>query len=95
MKVFIRKEAERDISDAYRWYLNQSPMSAEHFLQSVDQLLKQLRYFPQSYPILNKHTRKASLRRFPYNVYYCVHGEDVEVHAVFHQKRQTLPQLIR
>ena len=64
--VIIRGLAERDLEEASGWYdLQRMGLGAE-FLDAVTELIRRLAENPASYPVVNKETRRAVLRRFPY-----------------------------
>jgi len=95
MKLLIRREAEQDIHSAHAWYQQQSPRAARRFLKAIDHTLERVVQFPQAFPLVGGTTRRALLERFPYAVYFCENENRVEVHAVFQQRRQVQPRLIR
>ena len=85
--VVIRPEAEADLAEAYQWYEEKRPGLGERWLLSVEAALSAIQRFPESFPVVHQHVRRALLRRFPYGVFYVVEGSAVVVLAVFHCQR--------
>ena len=61
----FRPAAAADVEDAYRWYENQRAGLGEEFLTAVGVVVEFLAEYPESSPIVYRHTRRANLRRFP------------------------------
>jgi plasmid stabilization system protein ParE len=87
LSVVIRPEAEADLAEAYQWYEEKRPGLGERWLLSVEAALSAIQRFPESFPVVHQHVRRALLRRFPYGVFYVVEGSAVVVLAVFHCRR--------
>lgn len=85
--IFLRPEAEADVSEAFAWYETQSRGLGSHFLLCVEAALSQIRRHPESAPVVHRHVRRALLRRFPYGVFYVLEDARIIVVAVFHAKR--------
>ena len=66
----VRGEAERDIDEAYRWYVERGHGLGEEFLRALDAALQSIRRHPQAYPTVFEDIRRALLRKFPYGVFY-------------------------
>ena len=86
-EISIREEARNDLAEAFDWYEEQRLGLGYEFLISVEEALTQLRRFPQSAPYVLQNVRRASLRRFPYGVFYMLEDDAVVVLAVMHAKR--------
>lgn len=89
MKIILRPEAERDLTNTYLWYEEQSPGLGVDFIRSVDACLSSLERFPLASPRIHKRVRRMFLRRFPYGVFYAIHKQHIIVLAVFHFRRDT------
>ena len=85
--MFVRHEAEKDISTAYVWYEKQRPGLGDDFLLCIEAVLDAIRTNPHQYAIVHKQVRRALLRRFPHAVFYFDNGTDISVIAVFHCSR--------
>lgn len=95
MKILIRKEAEQDIYSARAWYQQQSPLAARQLLETLNHTLVRIADFPNAFPQVEGHTRRAILGRFPYTIYFREKDGLMEVHAAFHQRRKPQSRLIR
>ncbi len=83
----ILPEAKRDIEKAFRHYRNLSIELGEAFTDRLEYCLNKIRDNPHTYGILRKSAKAATLKRFPYVVYFQVTTEIVRVVAVLHAKR--------
>ena len=90
-RLIIRKGAEDDIRDAYRWYNNQRPGLGSEFVREVRSLLPVIREQPEIYAAVEPPFRRALLERFPYAIFFKADEERVEVIACFHQRREPEP----
>ncbi|MYM95641.1 type II toxin-antitoxin system RelE/ParE family toxin [Duganella vulcania] len=95
--VVIRPRAAADFEASYDYYARvASPSVAENFsndFQSVCDLIASLpeigsRRFAHLFP--GKNLRSWSLHRFPVRVFYLVHGKQVEIVAIEHERREPL-----
>ena len=90
MKVRLDPAAREELHGARLWYEEQSPLSAAAFIQEVDTTVSRIGEAPLLYPLAEHGTRRAILRRFPFNVFYRVGGDEIVILAVAHQKRRPL-----
>ena len=92
-RVIVRPLAERDLLDAKTWYDQRRPGLGSEFLDTFDELRDRLERTPLIYPAVYRGLRRAVLRRFPYLVYFALHGQTVSVIACLHAARD--PEVIR
>ncbi len=83
----IRPEAEADLADAQRWYEERREGLGDDFLLCIEETLDRIRRNPEIYPLVHKDARRATVRRFPYGVFYRAIGRDIIVLGVFHGRR--------
>ena len=57
------------------------------FLEVFDLLLQRMQQSPLQFPVIRKSIRKATVRDFPYNVYFRLYKNQIVVLAILHQKR--------
>ncbi len=57
------------------------------FIAAVSATLRAVVEEPLQFPVAHRDTRRALLRRFPYNLYFRIHGKVVVVIAVQHGRR--------
>ncbi|HYX25575.1 MAG TPA: type II toxin-antitoxin system RelE/ParE family toxin [Thermoanaerobaculia bacterium] len=87
MSLILRAAVERDLDEAASWYEERQPGLREAFLEVVEDTLKRIEENPRLYPVLRLDIRRASLRRFPYGIYYALIEGDIHVLAVVHDAR--------
>jgi plasmid stabilization system protein ParE len=81
-QVVFRPEAEDEVLEARAWYDGRRTGLGKEFAQAIDETVHRIVEHPLAYPRAHRDTRRAVLSRFPYAVYYRVHGEDIVVQAV-------------
>ena len=87
MSLTIRPEAQEDISEAFDWYEDRTPGLGSEFLRSVRACLAQIERTPELFPESFEDTRRASVRRFPYGVFFTADKHVSIIHAVYHVRR--------
>ena len=85
--VRLRRRALADVGAIRRWYRGIDPSLEDRFVIELNETLDRMRQIPLAYQVIYRNTRRISLRKFPYNVYYLVQDPKVVVLAVLHQKR--------
>jgi plasmid stabilization system protein ParE len=86
-EMLIRKEAEHDIDDAFRWYEQKRPGLGSDFLLCVEEGLARISRDPAMYPLVHKDVRRTFIRRFTYGIFYFVDERSIVVLAVSHAHR--------
>lgn len=85
--VRLRNKALGDIRQIRTWYRRIDPDLENRFVTALNQALDQIQDFPFAYQVLYRNTRRISLKKFPYGVYYLVQESRIIVVAVIHHKR--------
>lgn len=87
--VSLRADAQRDFYRALAYYDAEAPHETERFVNEFFAVARRLTDFPYSSPELRRGARRASLRVFPYQLWYRVNDEArvVEIIAVFHHRQ--------
>ena len=88
MPVRFHPAARRELREAKLWYEERSPLSAAAFAREVAAAVSRLAEAPMRYPQAEHGTRRISLDRFPYTIFYRVGVEETIIVAVAHQKRR-------
>ena len=88
MTVRFHPAARRELQEARLWYDERSPLSAAAFAQEVAAAVSRLAEAPMRYPQAEHGTRRITLDRFPYTIFYRAGVEETVVVAVAHQKRR-------
>lgn len=85
-RLVITDEAELDIAEAYRWYEEQAGLGRT-FLDAVGIQLGMIQSHPFACAAIAYEVRRSVIRRFPYNLYYAVNGEFIDILAIWHGSR--------
>jgi plasmid stabilization system protein ParE len=87
MPVLLRPAAAADVEEAFHWYERQRAGLGNEFLAAVQSALDDIVAHPTQYPVIHRDTRRALIHRFPYGIFYRVHGDAVIVVACMHGRR--------
>jgi plasmid stabilization system protein ParE len=82
--VVYLPEARDDIDAAYAAYEQRQAGLGDRFLDALRDRLDAIRAMPELYGVVPRDIRAATLRRFPYVVYYRFDAGTVVVIAVRH-----------
>lgn len=87
MKLIILPEAENDLKDALVFYNDQLPKLGDQFYKEVLTAFDVILLFPAGWSKVGEHTRKFTLKRFPYLVLYIVEKDAIIITSIAHQHR--------
>ena len=87
LPVAFRNEAMRELVDAFEWYESERAGLGDEFLTAVASAIRTIRRTPGRFRILDRRTRRALVKRFPYLLLFVVEDRSILVTAVFHLKR--------
>lgn len=87
MIIRFTPEADAELAEARQWYARQHENLDIEFMQRIDESLSRIARNPNLYPIVYRALRRAIVRRFPFAVFYEVIGDEIQVIAVFHSRR--------
>jgi plasmid stabilization system protein ParE len=82
LPIRLRPRAEADLTDAFAWYEERLPALGAAFLRSVDACLARIERHPEAYPEAHPRVHRAPLGRFPYDVFYVIREDRIDVLAV-------------
>ena len=88
MLVRFHPAARAELLEARLWYEERSPLAGAAFAHEINVVVSLIAKAPMQFPLAEHGTRRTSLQRFPYNVFYRVGAEETVVVAVAHQKRR-------
>jgi plasmid stabilization system protein ParE len=94
-EVIVRREAQLETQDAFRYHEDKSDGLSFEFLRSLDASLQSVKRNPFAYQTIYKEARRVLLRKFPYALFYVVEGNRIVVIACFNQKRNPIDWLRR
>ena len=86
-RLRLTPEAELDVDEAHLWYHRQAPARAANFLSAVNACLATIQRHPQAFMLVDRTTRRALVRRFPYAICYEIEPRQIVVYGVFHGAR--------
>lgn len=92
-RVSIRAKARTDLQNAREWYEKECPGLGGEFLIAIAEVLVRLEDNPEAFPFYRGEFRRALTRRFPYKVFFQIHGEAVIVFRVLHGAQEHKRQL--
>lgn len=87
MQVYFTEPAAIELADAFDYYELQLSGLGRKFFNEVLETIELILQFPQLWSQNSEHTRKAVLRKFPFNLIYSVYKDDLYIIAVAHQNR--------
>jgi len=87
MPIRFHHAARAELVLARDWYESARPGLGAAFAQEVERVVDMINHFPSRFPFHADKVRRASLRRFPFSIFF----EEVEdiryIWAVFHHRR--------
>ena len=86
-RLLLSPEAEAELVEAFAWYDGQRAGLGSEFLAEVARVLRRIEDAPLGYAVVQGHTRRAVVRRFPYSVFFIVDPDIIDVTAVMHGRR--------
>ena len=86
-KLSIRKEAEADIAEAYRYYESCRENLGEEFVSCIDEAVSRIQNNPKQFRAVLDTVRRALVRKFLYGIYYTINENEIIVLAVVHARR--------
>lgn len=87
LPVKFTPTASADIVPAFDWYAGQRQELARRFLADLDGTIERISENPLIFPAVRAGVRRASMRRFPYGLFFRVFAEDIQVIACLHTRR--------
>ncbi len=87
MKRALTAEAEDELTEAALWYEERRELLGVEFLEEVERTFELIEANPRSYQKVHLDIRRATLRRFPYSVYYVIGEDTLGILAVHHNSR--------
>ena len=85
--LIIGPEAERDVEAAFTWYEGEHTGLGVSFSQELRATYARILDRPLGYQVLRSGVRRATMRRFPYAVFYVLEDDIILVTAVVHTSR--------
>lgn len=88
-KLFLTDNADKEFSEAAKWYDEQSAGLGNRFILTLQLKLKLIQEFPERYPKRYKNFRETMMNVFPYAIVYTFYKAKKEIHvsAIYHSSR--------
>jgi plasmid stabilization system protein ParE len=83
LPVVLSPAADREFADAARWYEDKTGRG-ESFVTQIHEALERIGQMPELHAIVHKDLRRARVAKYPYNIFYRVLADRVEVIAIVH-----------
>ncbi len=80
--------ADEELADAMMFYLGESPMAADRFIDEFDRARKEILRDPLRNPRYEGELRVKVLRDFPFSIYYLIEETEIVLVAIMHQARK-------
>lgn len=89
MIVTLAPEGEEELIEGASYYARESgPELGYAFIDEFQRSAEVLRAHPTLGAIWRGPIRRLPLRRFPYSIVYTLHGEEIKIFALAHQRRR-------
>lgn len=86
LPIIMSPAADRDVEAAASWYEEEAG-SGTRFVARLQEALDRIGQMPELHAVAYRDVRRARVPKFPYNVYYRVLADRLEVLAVTHGRR--------
>jgi plasmid stabilization system protein ParE len=83
----LTDEAEADVDEAAVWYEGRLEKLGVDFVAEVRVAIESIATHPLLYAEVDRGLRRASIRRFPYGVFYRVAEDKIFIVGVLHDRR--------
>ncbi|NJW52069.1 type II toxin-antitoxin system RelE/ParE family toxin [Salinimicrobium oceani] len=85
-EVDFRKEAQKDLIEAYLWYEKKQKGLGERFVREVENGVKFIRQNPEAFPRKKNGFREFPLKIFPYLMIYVLAQKKITILAIFNTR---------
>ncbi len=87
MKLRYTEQAQADIDTAVDWYESQSRGLGLKFLSNVEDVVERILGYPKLYSVKRKRLRGASIKIFPFTIFYSIEKAIIVIHSVFDDRQ--------
>ena len=87
MNVVLIPPADKELEEAIDYYNDQMPGLGGQFYQDFLDAINYISIAPKAWRKVGDHTRRISLKRFPYLVLYVLDEDDILITCIAHQHR--------
>ena len=89
-RLIVQPEAEADIEEASLWYEQQTEGLGRELVMAVNEGLRSIQDYPNSYQEVHRQVRRLILKRFPYQLFYLLTEDAIIVFGCFHTSRNPM-----
>ena len=86
-KYKLEPSAKKDIKESVKYYEERKEGLGGEFIDEVNLKIQEIVEKPEKYAIYYKEVRKASLKRFPFNIIYAIKDAFISIIGVWHKSR--------
>ena len=86
LPVILSPAAEQEFDTAADWHERESRLGAK-FVAAIQATLDQIEHMSELHAVIEKQVRRSRVAVFPYNIYYCILPDRIEVIAIVHARR--------
>ena len=86
-RIQVSDNAKEDLRNSAKYYEAKQVNLGHDFLDNVDDVLERIKENPKQFPIIYKETRKALIKRFPFQVLFVIRNIEIIVFAIFHSSQ--------
>lgn len=87
-RVEFHEAAELELNEAADFYDLRDAGLGSAFLDEVERSLDQIVQHAEAAAPVRGAVRKRITARFPYSIFYSIHGDQIRILAIAHQKRR-------
>jgi plasmid stabilization system protein ParE len=87
-RIYFHEDAEKEFGEAVAFYAMEEEALGLAFVTAVEEAIARIAEHPESSPPVAGRVRRMRVARFPYSVLYSLHGDQVRVLAVAHDRRR-------
>jgi toxin ParE1/3/4 len=87
MQIEYGEFVEDEMAEAADWYDHQQLGLGDELLAAIEAAIDRIQVHPFAFPRIHRETRRAEVVRFPYSVFFRVHGELIIIVAILHGSR--------
>ncbi len=88
MKIRFLTPAEIEMFEASAYYEMQATGLGSNFLDIIEEATNEIKENPRTWPKIDQGIRRRIVRRFPYSILYRIHGDEIIIVAIMHQKQK-------
>lgn len=88
MQIEFLEPAFIELNEAIEYYNSKSDNLGFEFFEEIKSTLLLISKYPEIWSPFTKNTRKAQIKRFPFNIIYTISADKIFIVAIAHQHRK-------